>query len=441
MSSVSGSGQRGNRGTEMLYIDSGLIGRGTFGSVVSASNRDHHRYALKIICNTSPSDESPYSTQEQKLKKKKGKGTPLRLLLEPIIMMSIRHPHLMPAEHIIANSSSMIIVMPCARGTLLCRDVMEFSRLQRWSVELISAIAVLHQHHIIHGDVKPANILLLTDDHIALTDVGLSIIKEHPREDFSHRIGTHTYRAPESLLKERWTEQIDSWALGCTLYEMAYGQVLFPSQRDWDASVDIDATTVKNNNNHRGINAIVDWCNLHSYYTSDSPLRISKNHYPYHSIKLHSKWDDPSMTVFNDLLIKLLHPEPNRRLSVTDVLKHHWVTDVTTVTPLPAHTTLHLAPVNDLPDITRLTNLLLGYFTIPAHISGSTTFFQRTAELYRRVSLNSYDQLLLMLGCGWIIAKIYYHRILPAKVGEHLPELIAAELAILNNLGYCLDLD
>src|SRR5690606_10422930 len=117
----------------------------------------------------------------------------------------------------------MNIVMECASSTLYCKEVMEFSSLQRLSVQLVSAIATLHHHHIIHGDVKPTNILVLRNGDIALTDFGLSVIKEHHHEDFSHRVGTHTYRAPESLANTRWNEKIDSWALGCTLYEMAYG--------------------------------------------------------------------------------------------------------------------------------------------------------------------------------------------------------------------------
>lgn len=421
-------------------MDTGVIGRGAFGSVVTAKDREGKDYALKQISGSTPDDNSITAVMMGESKKKKCSGAAIRLLLEPIIMMSIRHPHLMAAENVVANSSGMTIIMKCASGTLICKELMEFTRLQRLSVQLISAILTLHQHHIIHGDIKPANILLLEAQHIALTDFGLSIIKEHPHEDFSHRVGTHTYRAPESMLKVRWNEKIDIWALGCTLYEMAYGTVLFPSQRDWDAGLNLDHDTVKGNGNQRGLNAILDWCNMHQYQydTEDSPCKITRNSLPYHTVKLHPQWNDPQMAVFNDLVVKLLHPDPHQRPSITAVLRHPWVTAVTSTAPLPPYSTLQLSPVKATPDIDRLTSLLSGYFILPARVS--TSFYHKTAELYSTINLENYDQLLLMLGCGWIIGKLYYHRIFAAKAGEHLQELPDVELAILTNIGYCISL-
>ena len=430
---------------ESLRVDLSVIGRGAFGSVVTARNKQNQRYAVKMIRNTLPSDQDNkiVSVNASVSHTKHHKGAAVRLLLEPVIMMSIRHPHLMIAENVIADNSSMMIVMPLSMGALGCREVLEFSRLQRWSIELISAIATLHHHQIIHGDVKPPNILLLKEDHIALTDFGQSVIKEHPAEDFAHRIGTHTYRAPESLLKQRWTEKVDIWGLGCTLYEMAYGQVLFPSQQDWECGMDLDKNTVKANTSQRSINAIVDWCGLHAYQMSEVGLKITKDHLLYHHVKLHTKWTDPFMTVFNDLVVKLLHPEPNQRPSITDVLNHPWVkisSGATNITASPPYATLHLAPVKNQIDIIRLCNVLSGYFALPTRVNESTTFFHKTAELYQKVNLDSQDQVLVMLGCGWIIGKLYYHRIFSAKVGEHLPELPDVELAILTNIGYCIDL-
>jgi len=434
MSSSSPVVQLSSKDWGTIYVGATVIGKGSYGSVVTGEDNQHKQYALKMIPNVKSADDNTTITAVHSPKKKRCTGVAIRLLLEPIIMMSIRHPHLMAAEQVVTNTTTMTIMMKLAMGSLLCRDVMEFSRLQRLSNQLISAIATLHHHQIIHGDIKPANILLLSDDHIALTDFGLSIVKEHSAEDFSHRIGTHTYRAPESLQGSRWDEKFDSWALGCTLYEMAYGIILFPSQKEWDLSLDLDQDTIKNNGNQRCLNAIVDWCNLNAS-TYDKFCKISTNQLPYHPVKLHYKWNDSTMMIFNDLIVKLLHPEPSQRLSVTDALAHPWVTAITH--PI-TYGTLHLTAVKPLPDIARLTNLLKGYFVLSAKIKPS--FFHKTAELYSKVNLDSHDQVLVMLGCGWIIGKLYYHRILQAKAGEHLIELPDIELAILTNIGYCMDL-
>ena len=359
-------------------------------------------------------------------------------------MMSFRHPHLMWAEHVVSDPTTLTIIMPCATGPLTCNNIMDHHKLKLLSLQLISAVDTLHRHQIIHADIKPSNILVLNQEHIALTDFGLAVIKEHPNETFTHRVGTHIYRAPESLLGQQWTEKLDIWSLGCTLYEMAYGQVLFPHQNDWDSPLEVSSKHNKLARNQRVLNAIADWSTINKYEN----VVNHQTDLPYNPVNLHYLWYHPTdlrMNLFNDLIRKLVHPDPTCRPDITEVLQDPWFNIIPNngTYPLPQYETLQLAAVKPLPNMDRLISVLSGYFILSNRMTDpDSTFITKTAALWARVNLlgKDQDQITVMLGCGWIIGKIYYHRVLNSRHGEHFPELLEVERLILTDIGYCIGL-
>lgn len=100
-----------------------------------------------------------------------------------------------------------------------------------------TAIHALHQQDVIHLDIKPSNLLLLSDgssgngaartEMIALIDFGLSHHSHLPDllgEQFRVPIGTAPYIAPEQVLGQRDDPRSDLFALGVTLYHLATGE-------------------------------------------------------------------------------------------------------------------------------------------------------------------------------------------------------------------------
>ncbi|MBE0643385.1 MAG: sigma 54-interacting transcriptional regulator [Bacteroidetes bacterium] len=91
--------------------------------------------------------------------------------------------------------------------------------------DLTSALAFIHSQHVIHGDLKPANILL-ADGKPRIMDFGLSALHDAAQNGAAVRQGlngTFEYLAPELIRGEAPTPATDLYALGCVLHELVEG--------------------------------------------------------------------------------------------------------------------------------------------------------------------------------------------------------------------------
>ena len=68
--------------------------------------------------------------------------------------------------------------------------------------------------------MKPENILLDTNGHIALCDFGLCKLDMTKGKKTRTFCGTPEYLAPELLIGEGYTKEVDWWTLGVLLFEM-----------------------------------------------------------------------------------------------------------------------------------------------------------------------------------------------------------------------------
>ena len=86
--------------------------------------------------------------------------------------------------------------------------------------ECLAALAALHREGIVHGDVKPANIMLKRSGHAKLIDMGSAIDYQHPPRD---RECTPLYAAPEVLEDRASTPRSDLASVGYVLIELLSG--------------------------------------------------------------------------------------------------------------------------------------------------------------------------------------------------------------------------
>ena len=97
-----------------------------------------------------------------------------------------------------------------------------------WAGEVATALGVAHRKGVIHGDVKPANILITDDNRIKLTDFGMARLASNESKD-TPLLGTPAYWCPEQILGKAQDARSDIFSLGVVMYEMVTGQRPFDS--------------------------------------------------------------------------------------------------------------------------------------------------------------------------------------------------------------------
>lgn len=87
-------------------------------------------------------------------------------------------------------------------------------------IQLLQALAYLHQRGVMHRDLKPSNIPVTTDGEVKVLDFGLAVEVDYGEE----LAGTLAYLSPEILQGEPATRMADLYAVGVIAYEMFTGQ-------------------------------------------------------------------------------------------------------------------------------------------------------------------------------------------------------------------------
>ncbi|KAJ8130377.1 hypothetical protein O1611_g3255 [Lasiodiplodia mahajangana] len=103
--------------------------------------------------------------------------------------------------------------------------------IRRFTKQMLSSLAILKQHKVIHCDLKPENILLRHPLHseIKVIDFGSSCFEN---EKVYTYIQSRFYRSPEVILGMTYGLPIDMWSLGCILAELYTGVPIFPGENE-----------------------------------------------------------------------------------------------------------------------------------------------------------------------------------------------------------------
>lgn len=368
-------------------------------------------------------------------------------ILEASIMGSIIHPFLNRALRIQATDSKLYIIQDLAQT-----DLAEYTRrgkgnykpsigeLRNWCFSIANAVEALHSKDIIHADIKASNILLYPDRSVRLTDYTLATKKWRPGEKFTHNVCTCTHRPLECLMRRPWDESLDIWSLGCTFYEIAYGELLFPYQGVLETDpgkarpvnkIQDDADKVKAREGkirlrNRSINAIIDWSsrgpNPPTSYEVVGTTQFPIDYVPF---ALCSDYKKPEMSLFNDLICKMLTVDPSKRPTITEVLNHPFFEGKKG----PVHLSIQ-RPINriSVSEQARVSRYIQRYTT-------SQIIQALALNLYCRCNdLNTITEHIKAAACTWISSKIVVGY--PPNIALPPHQILAAEREVCHNLKF-----
>jgi len=89
-----------------------------------------------------------------------------------------------------------------------------------YSYQLADALRHMKQNHMMHRDVKPANVFLGEGGNLKLGDLGLGRLFSSRTLECTTVVGTPYYMAPEVMQGSPYSYPADIWSLGCVIYEL-----------------------------------------------------------------------------------------------------------------------------------------------------------------------------------------------------------------------------
>ena len=158
--------------------------------------------------------------------------------------------------------------------------------------KIVKSVKVLHEHNIVHCDIKPENILLNSDYNVKLMDFGFSqVINRNNNNIIYGNKGSEIYSSPEirkSFISGYDGIKSDIFSLGVLLFVIIIGRFPFTSCDKSDGRYNLIIN--KNYNKY--------WVNYNNY-------NLSKE--------------------FKDLMNHMICYEPNERFSIDEILEHPWI--------------------------------------------------------------------------------------------------------------------
>jgi mitogen-activated protein kinase 15 len=183
--------------------------------------------------------------------------------------------------------------------------------------QILKALKFIHSAGIIHRDLKPSNILINSDVNIKICDFGLARSLTQGKEGnmpvLTDYVATRWYRAPEILLgSTKYTKAADLWSVGCILGELLVGKSMFPGTSTLNQLNKILEITGKPTKDDI------------SSLQSDLANTMLENIPTIKTKSLKSLCKNASNNAL-DLLTKLLHFNPSKRITVEEALEHPFV--------------------------------------------------------------------------------------------------------------------
>ena len=150
------------------------------------------------------------------------------VLREARCLMDLHHPYIIRFHTCEIHEESLLIFTELLQAESLYDHIQKnHNAIARsfhyYAVKILNTVKYIHDHGIVHGDLKTGNILLTGNNEIKIIDFGLA---SYVSQSEFHG-GTPSYTAPEIWEGGACSVQSDIFSLGCIFYEMIMGNQLF----------------------------------------------------------------------------------------------------------------------------------------------------------------------------------------------------------------------
>ncbi|KIO25684.1 hypothetical protein M407DRAFT_75349 [Tulasnella calospora MUT 4182] len=246
------------------------LGKGKFGRVYMARTQAPPKYIIALKC--------LYKSEII------SNGVIKQARREIEIQQNLRHPNILRLYGFFHDQKRIYLMLEFAAEGEMYKQLTKqgsFSdrRSSRYIAQMADALRYLHSKKIIHRDIKPENLLIGLDGSLKIGDFGWSV--HAPSQRRNTFCGTLDYLPPEMIEGKAYNEKVDHWAIGVLAYEFLCGR---PPFEDKD-----EKATYK---------------------------RIVRVRYQFPShVSEEAK----------DLIGKLLVYNPDKRMSLSEVLEHPWI--------------------------------------------------------------------------------------------------------------------
>ena len=155
--------------------------------------------------------------------------------VEHLIMPTLTGPHVPRFVAAGDLSRTPYLVMEYVAGNTLQHwldqpEPLAPEAVARLGAAVARAVHSLHQQHVCHLDLKPANVLIRPDGSAVMLDFGLSCHAHYPdllAEELRKAVGSPIWMSPEQVVGVRGDPRSDVFAIGVILYQLATGELPF----------------------------------------------------------------------------------------------------------------------------------------------------------------------------------------------------------------------
>ncbi|CEO95632.1 unnamed protein product (mitochondrion) [Plasmodiophora brassicae] len=150
------------------------------------------------------------------------------------ILSMLKHPNIIGYQRSFVRRGALCIVMDYADNSDLHRLIHRQKKVRKTGgfgylpedqvIDLLTQVALglrhIHQHKILHRDLKTQNIFLTKTGGVRLGDFGISRVMANTMDQAKTLVGTPYYLSPEMVNGLPYDSKTDMWSLGVVLYEM-----------------------------------------------------------------------------------------------------------------------------------------------------------------------------------------------------------------------------